>query len=287
MRLPRVLSTLILLLMIALVGAVDWLTGADVGFSLFYLIPIVFAGWRLGSLPSLVVGVAAAAAWTAAELMWKPHVQLPITAWNALTRLAIYVAMGLLTARVRRDREELRSANAKLSYAFERETALARTDAMTGLPNSRALTEVLKLEMDRRRRAALPLALVYIDLDQFKAVNDRWGHVEGDALLQRVAASIRGCIRPEDVAARVGGDEFAIFLGGNAARAAACEVAQRLTHEIGKIGASYPGSGFGASAGLAWFEIPPESPDDVFRAADAAMYEEKTARKGGSGARRA
>src|SRR5262249_28670328 len=95
---------------------------------------------------------------------------------------------------------------------IETEQALARTDSITGAANRRAFFEMLEHELNRARRTNEPLTLVYLDLDDFKSVNDRWGHTTGDAVLRHTVATLSKHPRATDLVARLGGDEFAVFL---------------------------------------------------------------------------
>ena len=95
---------------------------------------------------------------------------------------------------------------------LEREKALSRTDYLTGAYNVRAFHEIAGAECQRATRYPQPLTITYIDLDGFKHVNDRYGHDEGDRVLQVVAQTLRGSIRRPDTLARLGGDEFALLL---------------------------------------------------------------------------
>lgn len=92
---------------------------------------------------------------------------------------------------------------------------MAREDFLTGVLNSRAFYEMAQVEMARAARQDSPLSLAYIDLDDFKEVNDTLGHSTGDRVLQAVAATIMEDIRLTDAVARLGGDEFAILLSGS------------------------------------------------------------------------
>jgi diguanylate cyclase (GGDEF)-like protein len=95
--------------------------------------------------------------------------------------------------------------------AAEKIAELARTDSVTGLPNRAAFLERLDLAVARARRGAGPFAVLYLDLDQFKDVNDTLGHAVGDALLQAVGDRLKSCVRETDLVARFGGDEFAVL----------------------------------------------------------------------------
>ncbi len=150
----------------------------------------------------------------------------------------------------------------------ERARILALTDALTGLPNRRAFEERLKVGFERRER----FALLYLDLDGFKQVNDRCGHAAGDAALERVAAVLRQCVRQADMAARVGGDEFCLLLM-SADPAETRLVAERVLRGVGSI--ELPeGMRIGASFGIAT-EADGSGPHEVVAAADAAMYRAK------------
>jgi diguanylate cyclase (GGDEF)-like protein len=166
----------------------------------------------------------------------------------------------------------------ELHRAMRRARDLALTDGLTGLPNRSALLHALDRTLARQRRDGQGqerqgLALLYLDLDGFKAVNDGGGHAAGDAVLQEVAAVLRACIRPMDMAARVGGDEFAVLLGSAAGVPAAAE---RIRARIAAAMAnrSCPVT---ASVGAVTFLTAPASMDAALAAVDAAMYESKVA----------
>jgi diguanylate cyclase (GGDEF)-like protein len=119
----------------------------------------------------------------------------------------------------------------------------------------------------------------YFDLDNFKRVNDAHGHAAGDDVLVRFAAALKAQTRATDLPARTGGDEFALLLwraDADEARSAA----GRIVAAAAEIGRQWPDTGFGASAGVAWFERCPADADAILRAADEAMYEAKAAGKG-------
>ena len=155
----------------------------------------------------------------------------------------------------------------------------ANHDGLTGLPNraafSRALTEACRqAEADRRSHV-----LCFIDLDRFKPVNDTAGHAAGDALLQKVARTIRGCCRVQDFAARLGGDEFVVLLA-DCTLADARLVAQKIVESITALEFEWGGVRYaiGASVGIA--PVLPNAERDVLAMADAACYAAKAAGRG-------
>lgn len=110
---------------------------------------------------------------------------------------------------------------------------LSQTDALTGLYNFRYLISALDRELERSRRSGHPTALIMIDLDRFKEINDRWGHQVGNRALERAARIVARNIRKIDIACRYGGEEFTVVLPGTRLRHA-LEVAERLRHTLSR-----------------------------------------------------
>jgi diguanylate cyclase (GGDEF)-like protein len=271
-----------LLVALACVAGLEWLdevTGPHYGFSLFYLVPVVAVAWFLGGFLAGLVAVCAAVAWFLAELAWRPMDTLVAVAWNSTTRLVIFLTVGWLVARVRASREALLAANRRLAALLGRESVLARTDPLTELPNWRAFEERLGAEIARARRSGMNLCVGYLDLDNFKRVNDRYGHGAGDALLRRIAASLGEALRPEDALARVGGDEFAFLMNG-ARPEDLEEIGRRLIERVQQLGQSYPGTDLGASVGLVCGLPLRRGQEELVNLADQAMYQAKQAGKG-------
>ena len=267
------------LLTVGLVGWVDMLTGPDWGFSLFYLVPVIAVAYRSQGLPVIAVAVAAGVSWGISDALCRSTVHWPNAIWNTGTRLAIYVGVGLLVARVRAQRRALQSANLRLEAALHLERVVARTDPLTGLLNWNGFAEVLRREVARCQRSGAPFNLVYVDLDNFKRVNDRFGHSTGDALLREVARALSDSLRASDVSARLGGDEFTLVLADVDAQQALL-VGERIVTCIAALADAYPGTGLGASVGIAHFGAPTSDMEELVRKADDAMYEAKRGGKG-------
>ncbi|WP_151446939.1 bifunctional diguanylate cyclase/phosphodiesterase [Lacisediminimonas profundi] len=154
---------------------------------------------------------------------------------------------------------------------------LAHHDELTGLPNRALYTEHLRHALDHARRSGIPVAVLFLDLDRFKTINDTFGHDAGDGVLRSLAMGFRSCLRAPDTLARLGGDEFIILLQGYSELRYLSEIATRLLHEASKpFEIAGQECHLGVSIGIALF---PDDGDDVgtlVKNADVAMYRAKT-----------
>jgi diguanylate cyclase (GGDEF)-like protein len=155
---------------------------------------------------------------------------------------------------------------------FAEARALADLDALTGLHNHRYFHEVLGREVARALRYSRRLSLIVLDLDDFKAVNDRVGHLQGDAVLAEVAGRIRMVVRSADLACRIGGDEFAVLLP-ESARSDAELLAGRIARAVRGQAIARAGT-LNLSAGIAELR-PNEDAQSLFVRADEALYRAK------------
>jgi diguanylate cyclase (GGDEF)-like protein len=162
----------------------------------------------------------------------------------------------------------------------------ATHDALSGLPNRRLLYDRLSQALAGLERRSGPLAVLFMDLDRFKPVNDEYGHDAGDRLLKVVSGRIQGVVRAGDTVARVGGDEFVVVLTELPAqpiraRAAAGRVASELIEVVGHpVDLDGARASVDASVGIVLCDDPHEDPDRLLRDADAAMY---VAKRGSGG----
>ncbi|WP_433221348.1 diguanylate cyclase domain-containing protein [Dactylosporangium sp. CS-047395] len=171
-----------------------------------------------------------------------------------------------LTARLQRLVGELQSREDELRF-------LAFHDPLTGLANRALFQDRLARALLTRLRTPAPLAVLYVDLDGFKTVNDSLGHETGDSILVDVATRLRDCLRPEDTAARLGGDEFAILLDA-VPLPAVTAVAARIVAALDQRVEGAPAR-IGASVGVAFHETGDSLAEDLLRCADLAMYAAK------------
>lgn len=247
------------------VAIADALTGPDASFILLYLLPVAFATWYASFGAAVALCAAGAVISLVSDLTTRP-VALPpaVLAWNLVVQLLTFLALALL----------LTAFRARLADAQR----LARTDALTQLANRRAFFEAATLELERARRHDRALTIAYVDCDDFKDVNDRFGHAEGDALLVVAARTLRGATRAVDAVARLGGDEFGLLLpetDGAVAEALLSRLRVALLEAMGRHG--WP---VGFSMGAVTFLEAPDSVDEMMARADELMYEAKRTAKG-------
>ena len=166
-----------------------------------------------------------------------------------------------------------------LRDAVDRATHEAMHDHLTGLPNRSCFLTKLQRAADVARERAEGLALLFIDVDDFKLVNDSLGHAAGDHLLRVIAERLQGAVRAPDVVARLGGDEFAVLLANCDAEEAA-RVAARVLEVTGEPVRLTNRMHVSASIGVLWLDAPSATAEELLRDADVAMYRAKSEGKG-------
>lgn len=169
----------------------------------------------------------------------------------------------------------IRDATAQRGFIRELETQAA-TDSLTGALNRRSFANAYGREAERCHRQGLKLYVMLVDIDHFKAVNDRYGHAAGDDALRTLVSACGAILRKTDVLARVGGEEFAILAAANTA-SEAIHLAERIREKVATIRVTVGADTFGFTVSIGVAEaLPPEDPvDQVLPRADAALYEAK------------
>ena len=196
-----------------------------------------------------------------------------LVAQNHLLIDELAKANAELEERVRVRTARLRRQNKALREARQRIEVLSRKDVLTGLANRGWRDETIALEVERSRRYRARLSLVMGDLDHFKNVNDSFGHLVGDKVLQATAEALQGAVRMTDLAGRYGGDEFLILLP-NTGLAEACVLAERLRARVEQMLLSFRPEPVTGSFGVAEWGIG-EAVSDIVHRADQALYEAK------------
>ncbi len=186
-------------MLVAMLGYLDYITGPYLYFITFYLIPLYLATWFAGKWCGLIVLIASAVAWTVDDLSHSlSYVHPIIPYWNLLLKLSTFGFFIYILS--------------SLKGALQRVNMLATTDFLTGIANRRYFFEAASREIDRCKRYGNTITVIYLDIDNFKYINDIHGHDAGDAVLRLIGRTLKENIRTVDIAARMGGDEFsAIF----------------------------------------------------------------------------
>jgi len=245
---------------ILLISALDFFSGVERRVLPLYYLPITFAAWYFGWLGAVSAAALSTFGWYQSNQLAGLQFSHPaIWAVNIFSQGTSFAIVGLLVAGLR--------------SAIARERTLSRMDALCPLLNRRAFFEDSVRLLALCRRNKRPVTLAYLDLDNFKAVNDSRGHKAGDDLLLTVAQVLTASIRASDVAARLGGDEFVIMLpevGPEQAqsvlerlRAAVCQSHPDLTSPVG------------VSVGAVTYMLAPDDLDTMIQRADSVMYAAK------------
>ncbi len=236
---------------------------------------------RLGWAATLGTAAAALAAAAGATLAERPSVAaaLALAAVLATVALLLRGLTRLLTSRLAAAAEEADALRAELEglrRTNETFRDLAHHDHLTGLPNRGLLFDRLTLAIAQAHRLASQLAVLFLDLDDFKAVNDSFGHAFGDRVLVDLARSLRGCVRAGDTVARLGGDEFVVLLDPVGGADDAARVAAKLRDSM-RLPIRVDGrqAWLTASIGISVYPGDGTSADALMSSADAAMYRDK------------
>jgi len=249
---------------VALIGGIDYVTGTELRVFPLYYGPISLVAWHRGRSGAMIVAALSALSWLGSNLLAGQSFSHPAF-WvaNTLVQWASFAIVGFVIATLR--------------AALIRERGLSRTNPLTSVLNSRAFYEEAGRLLALCRRTGRPITVAYIDVDDFKAVNDRYGHRAGDDLLRSVARLLRASIRPSDLLARLGGDEFAAVLPEAGPQEAAVTL-ERLRSLLVDALASAPRAVTATIGGVTFVTLP-EDVASMVQQADSRMYAAKTGGK--------
>jgi diguanylate cyclase (GGDEF)-like protein len=262
-RLPDPVLFMIGLTVVAAMALFKVSAGRHIPIIDFFLVPVAGVGWLARSrwygfgigLVTAALSVPIATTTQGA----KPGQALAAAAARFILYLVVLAVLGSLR-RMQAERE-----------------AEARTDHLTGVANLRGFLEAAAAELERSRRYDRHLSLVYLDVDDFKSINDRFGHEEGDHVLRTVGSVLLRLVRSVDTVGRIGGDEFVVLAPETDAQSVQSLV-QRIRAEIAGIRAD-DGQAVTCSIGLVTFGCTPASVSDLLRSGDRLMYRAKAGGK--------
>jgi diguanylate cyclase (GGDEF)-like protein len=244
---------------VLLIGAIDYLTGAEASIAPLYLAPIALATWFVGLRAGLLlVGLSAVVRLQDLWLVPQASLHSFTPYWNGVVELGFFVVVAGLLWRLRTTTEHW--------------ATLARTDPLTGLLNRRAFVETATLELARAERYRRSLSLAYLDIDDFKRVNDEGGHDDGDRLLVEVAQTLKRNLRAFDVVARYGGDEFVLLVPETCEEAAELVLEKLMTALRGAVRGRWPAT---FSIGAVTIDGPLTTLDHLIQQADKLVYAAK------------
>jgi diguanylate cyclase (GGDEF)-like protein len=255
---------LISLVITGLLSIGDYLTGPEISFSIFYVLPIAIAAWFGSRTVGFLIAVVAAATLNIVEMMSGVVYSHPlIVYWNSIASFGTVLLLAYLISDIRE--------------RLHKEREIADTDSLTGSYSRRRFYRHVEDEIQRASRYGHPFTIAYIDLDNFKTINDSHGHPVGDDLLRTVGRVMTEHARETDITARLGGDEFAILFVETGL--------DEATNAFGKIHtqllAAMRQSGWPVtfSIGMVTYETAPADVRQVLKQADETMYAAKRSGK--------
>ncbi|GAM09750.1 putative protein [Geobacter sp. OR-1] len=241
------------------IGMLDNLTGETFSLALFYLIPIGLYVWYISLRTAIAMSVICTLIWASSN----HDLQTASLISNTVTNLGFYCLFSIITHRSR--------------VMYDHEKLLSRTDHLTGLLNNRSFYEIAQNYLCIMKRTNSPFSIAFIDLDNFKEINDQYGHDIGDTVLKDVADSIISTIRVTDKAARFGGDEFVIIFPDTSSDTIALIMGKITAAVSARMNAFNYNVSF--SAGVVCCSEPAQSLDELIIQADKLMYEVKNSGK--------
>jgi diguanylate cyclase (GGDEF)-like protein len=242
------------------IGYVDYLTGTEISFSVFYLVPVYLIVWFYNLYHAIIISVFATLLYLLGEYMIRAGYSTgAVPYWNAGVRAGFLIIVAYLLSR--------------LKDSFMKEQKFANYDFLTGVANSRAFNQKLTEERIRMQRYPHPLTVVYIDLDNFKEINDKRGHNMGDEILKIIVNIMKKNLRATDFLARLGGDEFALLLPETSMEQA--RIVLNKIQDIMAKNVEQSGWQITMSMGGITFETGLESNENMIRLADNLMYKAK------------
>ena len=243
--------------LVLLIGTLDYETGLEIGLYIFYFLPIILVTWYLRPWVGILFSLISASLWFVADFLLPHHTShFLVPYWNTAMRFTSFLITVIFLS--------------KLRTAFEYQKLLSRMDHLTEVFNRRTFADLARGELERARRYRRTFTVGYMDIDNFKVVNDSFGHKSGDSLLRVVARTIKDNLRRVDVVARFGGDEFVVLLpetGAVPSKVVFSRLMDKLlyTMQMNEWPVTF-------SFGVVTFNKAPLSVDEMIKKADELMY---------------
>lgn len=245
---------------VLMLGIVDYFTGYVRSISVFYLIPVLVSTWYAGIGAGILIAMIAVLSTTVSGIITTNLPDRYFTLyWNAIVRFLFFITSILIL------------------NAWKHERIFARSDYLTGINNRYHFFGILNTELERCRRFNHPLSIVYMDVDNFKTVNDQFSHKAGDELLKIVAKTLTENFRSVDTIARLGGDEFIILMPETLSTEVEVKIRMVQKSLLEKMNLKKWPATF--SFGIAVFTNFSLSPDEMIKTADLLMYKAKQSGK--------
>jgi diguanylate cyclase (GGDEF)-like protein len=262
-RAPLWAALLTVSLVTLLLGYTDLLLGTEISFSIFYLIPVTLAVFFSGRTLGLVFSFICALVWIFADVFaGLAYSSMYIPIWNTLVRLLYFIVHTFIISKLIDSVDEIREVSLH--------------DPLTGAVNWRYFEEFANRLIKAADRDGTTITLAYIDVDNFKLVNDTWGHDAGDEVLTGLVKAVGEIVRPTDILARLGGDEFVVLFAGVGLDGAR-EIISRV-HECASEVEVLKRRGVTLSIGAEVFSRMSDDVSPMLKDVDGLMYEIK---KGG------
>jgi diguanylate cyclase (GGDEF)-like protein len=260
----RIIFFVLSLVLTGIFGAWDYVSDPDLSLLIFYLLPLFLAIWFVGDLAGFGIFLGIGIILLLDDIHSGHSYSHPaLSYWNLGVKLAFFALILAVLSRLKK--------------ALRREQDLARIDPLTEVFNARHFDELAEMEIHRSERYHHSFTLAFMDVDNFKRINDEFGHSIGDSLLKVLAKTLQHNIRNTDILARLGGDEFALLMpetGPEGCQFALRRFQKNLMEAVEKNGWSVT-----VSLGAVTFLTPPPSVDAALSRADHLMYRAKQAGK--------
>jgi diguanylate cyclase (GGDEF)-like protein len=249
------------LVLVILIGYVSNSAGVEIATSILYLLPVSLVSWCVGRREGGFIALASSAAWFVADWTFGRNYSYTIIYyWNLVVMFGFFFIVNF--------------ALSGFKKALEKEKNLARVDSLTGVANSRYFFDLAEKEIERSHRYGHPLTLLYLDCDNFKNLNDNFGHQIGNRLLHLLATVMQNNTRTTDIVARLGGDEFAILMPETGEQIVPWGIQRLHTQLVDAL--RKKGWPVTLSMGAAIHLHPPASADELIKSADRLMLQAKS-----------